>query len=252
MEKGLVSIITPIYNGSRYVSLTINSVLNQTYSQWEMIIIDDGSTDDSCKIITEFTLTDIRIKLFSQKNGGSAAARNNGIRRAKGQYICLLDSDDTWEPQFLTSQLNFMKVNNAFLACSSHKRIDDNSIEILEPFIAPFKASYSDLLKSCSISCLTGIYDTEPYGKVYLKEEFKSLRDDYIYWLEIIKKVKYVYGNPEIIASYRILNNSATRNKSRLIIPQFKVFRNVEKLNFIKSLYYLSSWAVFGYFKYRK
>lgn len=252
MEKGLVSIITPIYNGARYVSQTIQSVLSQSYANWEMIIIDDGSHDDSCLIINEFTKIEPRIQLFSQKNGGSAAARNNGIRRARGQYICLLDADDTWEPQFLQSQLTFMTQNGALLACSSHRRIDDNSVEILKPFVVPFKVGYQDLLRSCSISCLTGIYDTEPFGKVYLKEEFKSLRDDYIYWLEIIKKVEFAYGNPEILASYRMLNNSATRKKSKLIVPQFRVFHQVEKLGIIKSLYYLINWALFGFLKYRK
>jgi len=252
MEKGLVSIITPIYNGARYVSETIQSVLNQSFSNWEMIIIDDGSIDNSCEIIDRFIHKEPKIRLFSQKNAGSASARNNGIKRARGQFICLLDADDVWEPEFLTSQLRFMHVNSAVLVCSSHRRINENSIEILKPFIAPFKASYSDLLKTCSISCLTGVYDIEPYGKVYLKEEFKSLRDDYIYWLEIIKKIKFVYGNPDILASYRMLDNSATRKKSKLIIPQFKVFYSVEKLGILRSIYYLASWATFGFLKYRK
>lgn len=216
-----------------------------------MIIIDDGSTDNSTEIIEEFCKSDSRIQLRKQANGGSAAARNNGIREAKGQYICLLDADDTWEPDFLKEQLDFMKVKNAILVYSAHTRIDDNSIEILKPFRVPEKVTYHDMLKTCSISCLTGVYDTEPFGKVYLKEEFKSLRDDYIYWLEIIKKVKVAYGNQLVLANYRILSQSATRKKKKLIIPQFKVLYKVEKLNMAKSIYYLINWAYYGFMKYR-
>jgi len=217
-----------------------------------MIIIDDGSTDKSLAVVKSYMDTEKRISIYSQKNGGSAAARNNGIKRAKGQYICLLDADDTWEPTFLASQLKFMKEKNATLVYSSHTRMDENSKEILKPYIVPKQVTYRDLLKTCSISCLTGVYDTEPFGKVYLKEEFKSLRDDYIYWLEIIKKTKVAYGNPQILANYRMLNLSATRKKNKLIIPQFKVYYSVEKLNLLQSVYYMANWALFGFFKYRK
>lgn len=252
MEKGLVSIITPVYNGGKFISQTIDSVLAQTYPHWEMIVIDDGSIDNSTAIISDYIKKDSRIQIHYQKNGGSAAARNNGIRRANGQYICLLDADDTWDTQFLDKQLNFMKVKNAHLVYSSHTRINENSEQILKPFIVPATVTYHELLKTCSISCLTGMYDTEPFGKVYLKEEFKSLRDDFIYWLEIIKKVKIAYGNQEILANYRILSNSATRRKKKLIIPQFKVLHEVEKLNYLQSVYYLATWAVYGFLKYNK
>jgi glycosyltransferase involved in cell wall biosynthesis len=252
MEKGLVSIITPMYNGERFVGDTINSVLNQTYSNWEIIVIDDGSKDKGPEKVKAYADKDSRINIFSQANGGSAAARNNGIRRAKGQYISLLDADDTWNPDFLEKQIKLMNDKKALLVYSSHTRIDENSKEILKPFIVPEKITYDDLLKSCYISCLTGLYDTSVYGKVYLREDMKSLRDDYVYWLEIIKKVKIAYGNKEVIANYRILNSSASRKKSKVIIPHFKVLYKVEKLGLVKSLYYLSNWAFISYFKYRK
>ncbi len=252
MEKGLVSIITPMYNGERFVKQTINSVLNQTYPSWEIIVVDDGSKDIGPEIVNEYVIKDSRVKLVSQKNGGSASARNNGIRRAKGQYIALLDADDTWNPDFLEKQLKLMKDKSALLVYSSHTRINENSQEILKPFIVPEKLTYTDLLKSCSISCLTGLYDTEKFGKVYLREDMKSLRDDYVYWLEIIKKVKVAYGNKEVLANYRILGSSASRKKKKVILPHFKVFYNIEKLGLIRSLYYLGNWAVISYFKYRK
>lgn len=252
MIKELVSIITPLYNGERFVAQTIECVLAQTYPNWEMIVINDGSKDNSQAIVEEYVRKDSRIKLFSQPNAGSAAARNNGIRRAEGQYIALFDADDLWEPFFLESQLALMKEKNALLVYGSHKRIDEDNQECLQPYIAPEKVTYTDLLKTCSISCLTGLYDTSKYGKMYLNEEFKSLRDDHIYWLDIIKKTKVAYGNQQILGSYRMLGASVSRNKKKVIIPQFKVYYKCEKLGLLRSLYYLSSWAYNGYVKYSK
>lgn len=252
MEKGVVSIITPMYNAERFVSQTIESVLGQSYSNWEMIVIDDGSKDSGPRSVAEYALKDKRIKIFSQANGGSAAARNNGITRARGQYIALLDADDTWDANFLQKQLQLMADKSALLVYSSHTRIDENSRECLKPYIVPEKITYNDLLKTCYISCLTGLYDTSAYGKVYLREDMKSLRDDYVYWLEIMKKVKVAYGNKEILANYRILDSSASRKKKNVIIPHFKVLYKVEKLGLVRSMYYLANWAVISFFKYRK
>jgi teichuronic acid biosynthesis glycosyltransferase TuaG len=251
MQKGLVSIITPVYNAGRFVNQTIESVLAQTYEDWEMIIVDDGSKDDSAAIIGEYVKKDRRIQLFSQQNGGSAAARNNGIRRAKGQYIALLDADDLWEPVFLESQLALMNKYNACLVYGSHKRIDESSVECMRPYIAPGKVTYESLLKTCSISCLTALYNTEEFGKMYLREDLKSLRDDFAFWLEILKKCKVAYGNKEVIASYRVLKNSATGKKKKVVKPQFLIYYKVEQLGLIRSLYYTIHWALNGYLKYR-
>jgi teichuronic acid biosynthesis glycosyltransferase TuaG len=251
MEQGLVSIITPMYNGAKFVRQTIESVLSQSYGNWEMFVIDDGSTDEGPEIVKKYSTLDNRIKLLTQRNAGSAAARNNGIRHAMGQYIALLDSDDTWNKDFLEKQLKLMKEKNALLVYSSHTRIDAESREILKPFIVPAQVTYKDLLKNCYISCLTGLYDTSVYGRVYLREDMKSLRDDYVYWLEIMKKVKVAFGNKEVLANYRMLDSSASRKKQKVIIPQFKVLYKVEKIGLFKSIYYLGNWAVISYYKYR-
>ncbi|SHM28148.1 Glycosyltransferase involved in cell wall bisynthesis [Chitinophaga jiangningensis] len=250
MKKGLVSIITPVYNAERFISQTIDSVLAQTYPEWEMIIIDDGSKDNSVEVIRKYVEQDTRISYFAQANGGSAAARNNGIRRANGQYIALLDADDLWDSNFLDSQIQLMKDKNSALVYSSHRLINEQSEEIHRPFIVPEKVTYKSLLKTCSISCLTGLYDTTGFGKIYLREDLRSLRDDYVYWLEIIKKTKVAYGNPNVIASYRVMSSSVTGNKKKVIKPQFLVYLKVEKLGWIRSVYYLCHWAYFGYKKY--
>ena len=133
MQSGLVSIITPCYNGEKYISETIESVIAQTYPNWEMIIIDDGSKDNSLKIAMEYAQKDNRISVFQQPNGGSASARNNGIRRSNGQYIALLDADDLWLPDFLENQISFMIEKNAICVYCSYNRIDENSKDILRP-----------------------------------------------------------------------------------------------------------------------
>lgn len=250
-EKELVSIITPMYNGERFVAKTIESVLNQNYTKWEMIIIDDGSKDNSPTIVEEYSKKDKRIQLVRQKNAGSGAARNNGIRRAKGQYICLLDADDTWENNFLEEQIKLIKEKDATLVFSSHNRIDENDNICLKPFIVPEKIDYNSLLKTCSISCLTAMYDISKFGKFYLREDFKSLRDDYILWLEIIKKCKVAYGNKKILANYRVMQSSTSGNKKKVIKPQFLVYRKVEKLGLLTSCYYLMWWAYYGMKKYK-
>lgn len=252
MQDNLVSIITPMYNASRFVAQTIESVLVQTYPHWEMLVINDGSKDNSAEIVEGYIKRDNRIKLFHQENSGTAAARNNSIRRANGRYIALLDADDLWKPMFLESQLNLLKKTNGLLVYASFNWVDENNLECSPPYIVEGQIGYKDLLKRTLIMSSTGIYDTSVFGKIYFKEELKSLRDDYTYWLEIIKKAKFAYANSEILASYRIVCNSVTRNKKKLIIPQFNIYYKVEKLGLFRSLYYLCNWAVYGFLKHRK
>ena len=247
----MVSVITPLYNNKRYISQTIESVIAQTHAEWEMIIVDDGSTDGSDEIVRRYTAADKRITLLTQQHKGSASARNNGLRHAKGRYIALLDSDDIWDPEFLESQLQLLQETGGQLVCSAHRRINENGNECLSPFFPPEQATYHDLLKTCSISCLTALYDSEKHGKIFLKEDFR-LRDDYVLWLEIIKKVKVVYGNRKILASYRITSSQKSANKIKTIIPQYKVYREIEHLNILQSLYYLGCWAIRGIKKYKR
>jgi glycosyltransferase involved in cell wall biosynthesis len=252
MNDKLVSIITPLYNGERFLAQTIESVLAQTYMEWEMLIINDGSTDKGEEVARAYAAKDKRIQVFSQPNAGSAAARNNGIRRARGRYIALLDADDLWEPDFLEQQLALLHDKQCQLVYGAHKRIDEDNHELLRPFVPPVKVTYKDILRTCSITCLTGLYDTVPYGKFYLREDFKSLRDDYVYWLEILRHSQVAYGNPHVVGSYRMRRDRITSSKRKMIIPQYKVYRQAEHLNVAQSAYYLCCWAWNGYRKYRR
>lgn len=254
METPQVSIVTPMYKGAAFVGETIESVLCQTYTNWEMIIVDDCSPDNGAGINVVKKYTDKRIRLIESKvNKGSSGARNIALREAKGKYIAFLDADDIWHERFLEEQLAFMKAKNAAIVFSSYRRIEENTKEaILKPFIVPEKVNYKSLLKTCPIFPSTAIYDVEKCGKYYFNEEMGSLRDDYVYWLAMLKKIDYAYGNTNILVDYRLRKTSVTADKKKVIVPQWRVLREVEKLSLPACCYYITCWALISYFKYRK
>lgn len=252
MKSGLVSIITPVYNGERFVGDTIKSVIAQTYPDWEMLIVNDGSKDGSEKIIQSYADKDPRIKYIRQENAGSAAARNNGLKRAEGQYIALLDADDLWEPEFLEEQIKFMKEKDTCLVHCSYKRIDEDGKEILKPFKAKSHISVRQMQMTNHIACLTGLYDCSKYGKVFLKEELKSIRDDYAYWLDLVKLNGGAWGNPKVLASYRVMSSSTTGNKKKLIKAQYGFYHNYQGFGVMRSVAYTIYWGVKGVLKFSK
>ncbi|MCR1852168.1 glycosyltransferase family 2 protein [Parabacteroides distasonis] len=250
MKEGLVSIITPVYNGEKYISETIESVIKQTYLDWEMIVVDDGSKDGSAAIVRRYAEKESRITLLQQPNGGSASARNNGIRYANGQYIALLDSDDLWDPDFLKSQLVLMKEKNTICVHGSYKRINENSEEILKAWKAKKEVTYKQMQMTNHIACLTGLYDTSKFGKIYLKEELRSIRDDYAYWLDVVKLAGVSYGNQDVLASYRVISSSTTGKKKKLIRAQFYFYYHYQRLGLFKSILYTMYWGILGVLKF--
>lgn len=242
-----VSIITPSYNSSKYIYQTVESVLAQTYKNWELIIVDDHSTDDSNKIIEEYCKKDNRIRLIKlKKNVGPALARNRGIEEAKGNYIAFLDSDDLWLPEKLEKQISFMLQNNISLTYSSYYTIDKNGGCIGLRKVKS-SISYNDMLKSNHIGNLTGIFNCEKIGKYYMDNVG---HEDYTLWLKIMKKIKYTKGIVEPLAKYRITNSSVSANKLKALKWQWNIYRNIIGLNLLKSSYYFA-WYVFYAFKKR-
>ncbi len=249
----VVSIITPLYNAVRFVEQTIQSVLAQTYPYWEMIVVNDGSTDGGELIVERYAASDNRIKLINQSRKGSATARNTGLREAQGRFISFLDSDDLWSPEFLQSQIEYLKEKNAAIVYSGYRRIDENNHECLSPFMPPPQATYRDLLKTCSIACITVLYDTDILGKVYMCENRNlDLREDYVLWLTILKKTDIIYCNQKYLAYYRITDSQKSGSKWKMVIPQYRVYRISERLNVFKSLYYMMCWTYNGIRKYIK
>ncbi len=241
--NNLVSIITPSYNSERFISETINSVLSQTYQNWEMIIVDDFSTDNSQKIIAKYLKKDNRIKYFGlEENSGAAVARNTGINKAEGRYIAFLDSDDLWKANKLEVQLAFMKQKKISFSYSSYELMDEegNSLNLYRT--PPDTLTYKELLKENVIGCLTAVYDTNILGKVYMPLIRK--RQDFGLWLSILKRVPKAFKVPEILAQYRILNQSISSNKVGLLKYNFELFYKHEKLSFLKSIYYVG-WNIY-------
>lgn len=249
MKQQTISIITPNYNSSLYISQTIESVLQQTYPHWEMIIIDDCSTDDSVGIIERYTCKDSRIKLIKlENNAGPVTARNRGIKEAQGRYLTFIDSDDVWLEKFLEISVTKLQNQNIEFSFTSYKRHDEQMQPLLKDFIVPNKVDYYDILKTCSISNLTAMYDTSRIGKQYLED---AIREDYVYWLKILKQIDYAYGIQEPLAIYRIRNNSRSRNKFKVALGQWDVYRKSENLNLVKSLYYFFHYTYNGIRKYK-
>lgn len=242
-----VSIITPCYNSALYIDETIKSVINQTYSDWEIIITDDGSTDQSIDIIKQYN--DPRIILLqTEKNGGAGHARNISLKKATGRYITFLDSDDYWEPTFLQKMVDFMQTNNHELVYSTYARCDEN----LNPTIADFEATkiitFNSLLRTCTFSLLSTMYDSKRVGKFYFPENTK--REDHVMWLEVLKQIPNGYPIKECLAKYRMRATSVSRNKQNIIKDQYLVYKDYMKFSTIKSLYYTTQWALNGFKKY--
>jgi teichuronic acid biosynthesis glycosyltransferase TuaG len=249
MNSELVSIITPSYKSAKLIAQTIESVISQTYKNWEMLIVDDVSPDNSNEIIEEYCKKYNRIKLIKlEKNGGPAVARNKAIEEAKGRYIAFLDADDLWYANKLEKQIEFMNKKNLALTYSSYDLMDEEGND-LGSFNTKSKVTYSDLLKTNSIGCLTAIYDTKIIGKVLMPDIIK--RQDYGLWLKILKKTDYAKGILEPLAKYRIMKNSVSSNKFVAAKYVWKIFRDVEKLNVFKSIYYFCYYIYNGIRKYK-
>ena len=247
--KNLVSIITPSYNSSKFIVECIESVLSQTYENWEMIIVDDCSKDNSKEIISELSTKDKRIKpIFLEKNFGAAEARNTAIRHSKGKYVAFLDSDDLWNPKKLEKQLSFMYENEIAFSYTNYQFISENGEDLSNIISAPEKMTYDSYLKNTIIGCLTVIIDREKSGEF----EMPNIRSshDMALWLLIMKRGFSAYGLDENLARYRIVSTSNTASKWHAAKDVWKVYRQVEKLSFIYSTWCFV-WYAFNALKKR-
>lgn len=248
--EGLVSIITPTYNSEAFIAQTIASVQSQTYQNWEMIIVDDGSVDNTAAIVVEKAKEDSRIIFIKMsENSGPAKARNAGIEKVSGKYMTFLDADDIWFPAFISTSINTIIKNDVFFVFSSYRRSNEKLEFVYSDFIVPQNVTYTDILKTNSISCLTAFIDIEKLGKKRMPDIFK--RQDMGLWLQYLKEIPFAYGIQQPLAIYRIRENSLSRNKSKLLKYQWQFYREVEHLSVLQSAYYMINWMYKGFFKYR-
>ncbi|MCL9809925.1 glycosyltransferase family 2 protein [Flavobacterium luminosum] len=248
--NGLVSIITPTYNSEKFITETIQSVQNQTYSNWEMLIVDDCSLDKTVDIIQHFMEEDHRIHLIRlHKNSGASKARNEAIKLVRGDYMTFLDADDIWFADFITNSIATINNTGIPFVFSSYRRSNENLQFVYSDFIVPPKVTYTDILKTNSISCLTAFIDVKKLG-VKLMPDIRK-RQDMGLWLKYLKEIPFAHGIKEPKAIYRIRENSLSRDKKALIKYQWQFYREVEKLSIFQSVYYMIHWMVRGFLKYR-
>ena len=240
-DFGLVSIITPSYNSSLFLSETITSSLSQTYPNWELLITDDCSTDNSVQIIEQYAKQDSRIKLFRlEKNSGAGVCRNRSIQEAKGRFIAFCDSDDCWKPEKLERQIAFMLERDCALSYTSYLVCDEQS-KVNGIVVARTRETFASMQCDDGIGCLTAIYDTQKVGKIYMPELRK--RQDWGLWLKILEKCGVAYGMKEPLAIYRVRSGSISRNKLSLVKYNLNVYKKVLRFSALKS--YLFFYFVF-------
>ena len=249
IDYGLVSVIMPNYNSEKYVKNTVESVLRQTYANWELIFVDDFSTDSSLSIVESFH--DERIRIFRNRvNQGAAVSRNVGIEAARGKWIAFLDSDDLWLPDKLSKQLTYMVENGYDFTCTSYEVINENAEKLAVFIPKKERFTYRDILKHNHIGCLTVIYHAERLGKVMMPPEAIK-REDLACWLSILRNGTPVHCMPDVLSVYKVHKNSVSSNKWKMIRYQWNVLRKVEGLSLIRSSVYMLYWAILGVLKYR-
>ena len=235
MKENLVSIICPVYNSEQYLKDMLNSVQNQTYENWELLLIDDASDDASVEIIHAYAQDDSRIQLIRlEKNQGAAVARNKGMELAKGKYIAYIDSDDMWYPQKLERQLQFMKEHDYAFTTTAYEYTDEHGNPTGKRFRVKKKTGYWGLLLNFPVLTITNMFDVEKLGKFYIEPIRK--RNDLILFLKILEKSP-AYGLNEVLSQYRQRPNSLSRNKLDLIKYNWYVYRNIAGRSVVTSAF---------------
>lgn len=242
MKDNLVSVIMPAYNCEKFISASIESVISQTYENWELLIVDDCSIDNTHKIVNQYASKDSRIKLFRQNtNLGVSHARNRAIKESDGRYIAFLDSDDIWKKEKIELQIEFMKKNNYPFTFTAYEIIKESGEKTNKIFEVPDEIKYDQYLKNTIIGCLTVVIDKKVIEKVYMPHE---PLEDVLTWMEILKSGFNAQGLNENLALYRITGGSASSNKIMNAKKYYKLLRENQKLPLLYSLYCHAQYSI--------
>lgn len=242
-ELDLVSIITPVYNCEKFISETIECVLCQSYKNFEMILVDDCSLDNSAKIIKKYAKKDKRIRYVKlDDNSGAAIARNKALEESKGRFIAYLDADDKWNKDKLEKQVKFMLENNYAFTCTDYEKIDENgnSLKIIK---IPKKVDYNLFLRNTIIQTVGVMVDTFVTGKDLLMMPNIRRRQDAATWCQLLKAGYDCYDVPEVLSYYRVVSNSLSSNKFKAIKMNWYWYRKIEKLSLFKTFYCFIGYA---------
>ncbi len=249
MHNQFVSIVTPAYNAASFIGDTIRSVQKQTHLEWEMIIVDDCSTDATAGTVQSFVANDPRIRyVHHSQNGGPAKARDTGLKMAKGRFIAFVDSDDLWLSNKLERQLAFMREKDAAITYTQFRRINRDATQCGRPIKIPPSLTYRQLLRNTAITTSTVIVDRLKTGEFSMTNTYY---DDYVLWLELLRRGFVAYGLQEDLTRYRVVGRSVSRNKWRSALWVWRTYRDIESLKLHHAMWCFANYAWHAMLKYR-
>lgn len=239
----LVSVITPAFKAARFIGETIASVQAQSLQDWEMVIADDCSPDETCEIVAGFAAEDPRIRLLRQdRNHGPAAARNAALAQASGRYIAFLDSDDLWLPEKLEKQISFMTLKDCAISYTQYRRLSEDSKTLGHLIRPPASQTYREALKNAAIPNLTSMVDTAKTGPILINEAGYRAHD-YILWLSLLRQGHAAHCLQEDLARYRSVVGSISSSHRRSAYWVWRIYRDIEKLSLPYAAWCLAHYA---------
>lgn len=244
-ETNLVSIIVPVYNVNKYIEETMECVRSQTYSQWELLLVEDGSSDGTAETIRRYVekTQDVRIRLISQPaNMGAAKARNRGLKEAKGRYIAYLDADDLWVPQKLEHELAFLWEKQAAFVFTGYEFADESGVGTGKVVRVPETLSYREALKNTTIFTTTVMFDTEKISKEMLEMPLIKSEDTALWW-KVLRNGYTAYGLDENLVRYRRAGKTLSSNKLEALRRIWNLYRKAEGMSILNSAYNFCFWA---------
>lgn len=244
----LVSIITPAYKALAFVGEAIRSVQLQDFADWEMLVVDDGSPDDTAAEVDRYAAADPRVKLIRQSNAGPAMARQAAVDVATGRYVAFLDSDDYWLPGKLARQLEFMAARDAAVSFTRFRRISQDGSQVGHLISIPDRLDYRGLLCNTALATSTVIVDRERTGPFRMTNTYY---DDYALWLDLLKRGHVAHGLQEDLMRYRVVGQSVSRNKGKSARMVWRTYREIERLSPPVAAWCFAHYALNAWRKYR-
>lgn len=244
-----VSVILPVYNAAAYIEQAIRSVMAQTYTAWELLVIDDGSTDETVAVVERLAAEDDRVRLIrNEHNCGVAVTRNRGLDMSTGDYVAFLDSDDVWHPDKLAVQVQKAESEQAGLVYTAYAITDADGHPCKKPYTVPARIDLKDLLAENVIGCSTVLLSAEVARKYRFVTNF--FHEDYCLWLDILRDGYTAVGCTEILTDWRLIMNSRSFNKKKAACNRWRIYRHHLHFSVGKSVRYFLSYAWHGMMKY--